>query len=318
MTQIPAGEVLVCETPEGDVRVDVRLDRDTVWLRRRQVADLFNSSRRAPAFASGLRKPSAITFARLHCERKAPARTRLRRSRAGYCAAFQQAEKPVPRHYRRKSPRSRPALPALGVEANSSPVSGLQTAPDRWIFQIPEYGMTMELKPQDLLVLLKRAANSDESWTYGALGEALGLSASQVHRSVRRAAEAGLAVSKGRGDWDVVPEALVEFAVHGARYAFPAKMGAIRRGVPTSFGAPPLSAQISAAPGEAPVWPSPEGQARGPSLSPLYRHVPEAALADPTLYELLALLDALRAGRSRERTLAQKLLSERLRSSRAT
>jgi hypothetical protein len=48
------------------------------------------------------------------------------------------------------------------------------------------------------------------------------------------------------------------------------------------------------------------------------RHVPEAALADPTLNELLALLDALRAGRSRERTLAQKLLSERLRSSRAT
>jgi hypothetical protein len=202
--------------------------------------------------------------------------------------------------------------------ANSSLVSDLQTTPDRWIFQIPEYGMTMELKPQDLLVLLKRATNPGESWTYGALGEALGLSASQVHRSVRRATEAGLAVSKGRGDWDVVPEALAEFAVHGVRYAFPAKMGAVRRGVPTSFGALPLSAQINAAPGEAPVWPSPEGQARGPSLSPLYRHVPEAALADPTLYELLALLDALRAGRSRERTLAQKLLSERLRSLRAT
>ena len=69
---------------------------------------------------------------------------------------------------------------------------------------------------------------------------------------------------------------------------------------------------ISAAPGEAPVWPHAEGQARGPTLSPLYKHVPEAALADPALHELLALLDALRAGRSRERALAQKLLSERL------
>ncbi len=80
-------------------------------------------------------------------------------------------------------------------------------------------------------------------------------------RSVQRLIEAGLAVSKGRGDWDVVPEALAEFAVHGVRYAFPAKMGALRRGIPTSFGASPLSAQISAAPGEAPVWPHAEGQA---------------------------------------------------------
>jgi biotin operon repressor len=175
----------------------------------------------------------------------------------------------------------------------------------------------MELKSQDLLVLLKRAANANKSWTYAALGEALGLSASQVHRSVQRVTEAGLAISKGRGDWHVVPEALAEFAVHGVRYAFPAKVGAVRRGVPTSFGALPLSAQISSAPGETPVWPYAEGQVRGPALNPLYRHVPEAALADPALHELLALLDALRAGRSRERKLAQKLLSERLGLSRA-
>ena len=170
----------------------------------------------------------------------------------------------------------------------------------------------MELKPQDLLVLLKRAANPNQQWTYAALGEALGLSASQAHRSVQRVIESGLALSKGRGDWQVRPEALLEFAVHGVRYAFPAKVGAVRRGLPTSFGAPPLSGQVSAAPGEAPVWPYADGQARGPALNPLYRHVPEAALADPALYELLALLDALRAGRSRERALAQKLLSERL------
>jgi hypothetical protein len=170
----------------------------------------------------------------------------------------------------------------------------------------------MELKPQDILVLLKRAANPSQSWTYAGLGRALGLSASQVHRSVQRVTEAGLALSKGRGDWHVAPKSLLEFAVHGVRYAFPAKVGAVRRGVPTSFGTSPLSAHISAAPGEAPVWPHAEGQARGPTLSPLYKHVPEAALADPALHELLALLDALRAGRSRERALAQKLLSERL------
>jgi hypothetical protein len=193
----------------------------------------------------------------------------------------------------------------------------LQKVLDGLAFHIPEYGTKMELKPQDLLVLLKRAANPQQSWTYASLGESLGLSASQTHRSVRRGIEAGLAVSKGRGNWEVVPKALLEFAVHGVRYAFPAKIGAVRRGVPTSFGAPPLSTQITAASGDAPVWASPEGAAKGPTLSPLYRHVPEAALADPALHELLALLDALRAGRSRERALAHKLFSERLRPSRA-
>lgn len=158
----------------------------------------------------------------------------------------------------------------------------------------------MELKPQDLLVLFKRVANPGQSWAYATLGGILGLSASQVHRSVQRATEAGLAISKGRGDWEVIPEALTEFAVHGVRYAFPAKMGAIRRGIPTSFGASPLSAQISAAPGEAPVWPHAEGEARGPFVSPPHENVPEAALADPALYELLALLDAIRTGRTRE------------------
>jgi hypothetical protein len=175
----------------------------------------------------------------------------------------------------------------------------------------------MELKPQDLLVLLKRAANPSQPWTYSSLGQALALSASQVHRSVYRVTEAGLAVSRGRGDWVVMPDALLEFAVHGVRYAFPAKLGPVKRGVATSFGAKPLSERISAAPGEAPVWPYAGGDARGPSLSPLYRGVPEAALADPALYELLALLDALRAGRARERTLAQKLMLERLDTSHA-
>jgi hypothetical protein len=170
----------------------------------------------------------------------------------------------------------------------------------------------VELKAQDLFVLYKQAANPSRRWTYATLGAALGMSASQVHRSVQRALSAGLATSNGRGEWHVIPEALIEFSIHGARYAFPAEVGAVRRGVPTSFGALPLSNEISSAPGEAPVWPHPEGQVRGPTLSPLHRQAPDAALADPALYELLALLDALRVGRSRERSLAQTMLSQRL------
>ena len=80
----------------------------------------------------------------------------------------------------------------------------------------------MELKPQDVLVLFKQVAHADRAWTYATLGEALQMSASQVHRSVKRCIAAGLAVEKGRGQWQTVRTALLEFAVHGVRYAFPA------------------------------------------------------------------------------------------------
>lgn len=39
------GQVLVYETPEGDVRVDMRLEQETVWLTQRQMADLFGRDR---------------------------------------------------------------------------------------------------------------------------------------------------------------------------------------------------------------------------------------------------------------------------------
>lgn len=45
MADAPGGEVLVYETPEGDVRVDVRLERETVWLRQDQMSQLFGRER---------------------------------------------------------------------------------------------------------------------------------------------------------------------------------------------------------------------------------------------------------------------------------
>ena len=38
------GEVLLYEAPDGQVRVDVRLERETVWLTQRQMGDLFDTS----------------------------------------------------------------------------------------------------------------------------------------------------------------------------------------------------------------------------------------------------------------------------------
>ena len=40
----PSGEVLVYEAADGSVRVDVRLERDTVWLTQRQMSEVFETT----------------------------------------------------------------------------------------------------------------------------------------------------------------------------------------------------------------------------------------------------------------------------------
>ena len=105
---------------------------------------------------------------------------------------------------------------------------------------------------------------------------------------------------------------LLEFLIHVIRYAFPAEIGPPTRGVPTSYAAPPLSKAIADA-GELPsVWQHADGKVRGYSFAPLHKNIPKAALADERLYELLALVDALRNGRARERKVASQQLTRRL------
>ncbi|MDR1357586.1 MAG: virulence RhuM family protein [Tannerellaceae bacterium] len=36
------GEILIYQTPDGNTRLDVKLDGETVWINRRQMAELFN------------------------------------------------------------------------------------------------------------------------------------------------------------------------------------------------------------------------------------------------------------------------------------
>ena len=51
---------------------------------------------------------------------------------------------------------------------------------------------------------------------------------------------------------------------------------------------------------------SENGKVQGIAFRPLYPSVPDAVRLDSRLYELLALIDAIRGGRSRERTVAIK------------
>jgi hypothetical protein len=106
--------------------------------------------------------------------------------------------------------------------------------------------------------------------------------------------------------------ALEEFLLHGLKYAFPAERGEVTRGMPTSYAAPPLKDAIASGDELPPVWPWRDGDTRGIALQPLYKTAPVAALQDPFLYELLALVDAIRDGRARERKIAEKELINRL------
>lgn len=174
----------------------------------------------------------------------------------------------------------------------------------------------MPLKSQDVLVALKLSLPGFEGgdWTYAQLAGDLGLSDSEANEATRRAAAAGLLTeARGRAEKPrPVRAALLAFLEHGVPYAFYVRPGATTRGVPTAHSAPPLNASIQAAPGTELVWPDAEGDARGQAVEPLYPSVPEAARRDGVLHELLALVDAVRVGRARERALALRALGERL------
>lgn len=169
------------------------------------------------------------------------------------------------------------------------------------------------LKPQDIVVLAWLIARKSEPWRYVDLAQGLFISPSEAHSAMKRLSESGLIVPSVLENGRTRPNfrAVVEFLSNGVPYVYYANWGPESRGVPTGIGAPPLD-QFYSPGADIPVWPDPDGEARGPGLEPLYKSVPRAARSNPELYELLALIDALRCGRSRERNKAEELLKEKL------
>ncbi len=171
----------------------------------------------------------------------------------------------------------------------------------------------MALKPQDVIVALKTALRPGERWTFAEMAHSLGMSASEVHASVGRLVAAQLLVAQPRGDasrFSVNRAALLEFLRHGVKYAFAPQRGGVTRGVPTAHAAPPLVKKLAPSDDLPPVWPAPDGSVRGEAFEPLYPSAVVAAKNDDRLYAGLALIDAIRGGRARERKLAEELLEK--------
>lgn len=205
------------------------------------------------------------------------------------------------------------------------------------------------LKPQDLLISLKLAAlqvdttlrqkavqkriaqlqSSDLSdidraleeidlapapeWTHRSIAEATRVSLSEVNAAIQRSIRCQL-LAKSAQTSRVVPikPSLFEFVVHGVKYVYPAERGEPARGIPTAFAAPLFADELMSQTELAPVWQYPDGSTSGYTLSPIYKTAAFAAARDPILYELLVLVDVFRMGRQREKTIARRLLEERL------
>jgi DNA-binding Lrp family transcriptional regulator len=174
------------------------------------------------------------------------------------------------------------------------------------------YNSNMTLKPQDIVVVLKLCGYvPDVRPSYANIAKELGMSPSEIHSAVKRLRRSRLIHGpemEGQPNFS----AIEEFLIHGVKYSFPAERGSMTRGMPTSYAVEPLSQLIPSGDEPVPVWSDPKGTTRGVAVKPLYKTVPDAAKRDPLLYERLAMVDAIRDGRTRERIIAEKELLKSL------
>ena len=167
--------------------------------------------------------------------------------------------------------------------------------------------MKLVLKPLDIVVGLKAHLwKADSSWSFERIAASIGITASQAHTSLRRLGAAGLYRPQDRS---LRTHAFRLFAEHGIPFAFPASPAGDVLGMPTSHSAPPLRDRLASV--ETFVWPAPEG-VLGRAVLPLDPRVPRAAAIDEALYRALALLDAFRVGRARDRAVAREELDRLL------
>lgn len=165
--------------------------------------------------------------------------------------------------------------------------------------------MEAAIKSQDIPVLLQVLLLGPR-WKYEALETSLGLSKSALHRSLSRCSNAQLLSDS---QTQIFTANFIELLVHGVKYIFPAQVGKIVRGIATAHSTAPLNNLIKAET-DVFVWPFPKGKIKGASIEPLYKLLPAIVESNKPLYEMLALIDAIRVGRAREVQIASKLLQE--------
>lgn len=161
------------------------------------------------------------------------------------------------------------------------------------------------MRPHDVVILLKILINKDLGWTYRDLAASLYLSTSEISESLNRSHMGGLVDENKR---IVYRQTLMDFIQYGLHSVFPALPGTIVTGIPTAHSYPFYSQQFASEINY--VWPDEEGTIRGLSIPPLYKSVVKAVKSDELLYKLLASLDIIRVGKTRELQVALTVLTQ--------
>lgn len=160
------------------------------------------------------------------------------------------------------------------------------------------------MRPQDIVILLKKIAPGGWIMNGKQLSESVGISQSEVSEALARCKVSGLIDPSSNR---VNALALKDFLVFGLKYAFPIVPAGVVKGVPTYVSASPIKERIVQS-SEVFVWPDNKGSLRGQAIQPLYPSVPSAIEKDSDFYALLVVADTLRMGRVREREIAIEIL----------
>ena len=151
------------------------------------------------------------------------------------------------------------------------------------------------MRPQDIVILLKILTIPDPGWQYRDLAAQLFISISEISESLHRSHIAGLIDESKR---KIHRQSLMEFIRYGLHYVFPEVPGTMVTGIPTAHSYPFYSRQFKSEMNY--VWPDDGGNMRGLSIQPLHKFVVKAVIQDELLYKLLASIDIIRVGRTRE------------------
>ncbi|MEY4617015.1 MAG: hypothetical protein RJB66_1975 [Pseudomonadota bacterium] len=159
------------------------------------------------------------------------------------------------------------------------------------------------LKPQDVLLMMKLL--SEPGLLQMDLAKKLQLSQAEVSHGLKRLKGSHLLSIEGR----VIRESAIELLVHALKYFYPVQLGAPTLGIPTAHSNPDFK-YVKHSDGESFVWPYAEGKAKGISLIPIYPSLPYACSEDKVLYRMASLVEMIRAGRARERKIAEDELKK--------
>lgn len=154
------------------------------------------------------------------------------------------------------------------------------------------------LKPQDILLMMKLI--SEPGLSQMDLARRLQLSQAEISHGIKRLKGSHLLNIEG----SVIREAAIELLVHAVKYFYPAQLGAPSLGISTAHANPDFK-YVKYNEGESYVWPFAEGKVKGIALIPIYPSLPYACSKDKVLYRIASLVEMIRAGRARERKIAE-------------